>query len=102
MTREITPHDHFYGIRFALKANGHIGIGGGLNPIRNQGLSGSKIHCGDLVQNPSLVGNGLGEYNIKGRNAISGYHHHTVTEVINIANLALVKSGLSFEFEVSL
>ena len=99
---QISADDHLNSETLALQTYGNHRIRGGQFPV------GADIGCGiqelgcNLVQNLTLERNTLGQYNVKGRYAVCGNHdHQVVINVINVTNLAVINTLLSFELEIS-
>src|SRR5688572_14715165 len=100
MAGKVPTYYHLYRIRLAFKTNRHVRVWRANHPVRHQFFCSPKVHGRDLIQHATLIGNGPGKYNIKGRDSIGSYHSHDVTEVVHITNFTFIKTSLASELEV--
>ena len=100
MSGEVSPNNHFNRKWIAPEANGNVGIGNRYYPVGNELTCRIQIKGGELIEYAPLIGDGAREHNIEGGNPVAGNHHHLITEIIHIANLAPIEARLTLELEV--
>ena len=98
---EVAANNHLHAEPFALESHGDHGIGSGELPVGQDVGGGVEELGGNLVEHLTLVGDALGENDIKGGDAVAHHHGHIlVVDVVDIAHFAHIEAFLLREIEV--
>lgn len=98
---EIAADDHFNSETFTLVTDGDHRVGAGELPVGDDVGGGVEEVGRNLVEHLTLVGDALGEDDVKGRDAVGGDHdHQVVVDSVDIAHFAVIDSGLPWEIVV--
>ena len=97
---EVAANNHFHGETLAHHADGDHGVGGCEFPVGADVLGSVQELCCNLVEHLALEGDAFRQYHVEGADAVGGYHHQTVAEVIYVTYLSVVHSLLSGEVEI--
>ena len=101
MSRQISPHDHFYLEWFATQPHGHHRIGSSHLPVRDNVRRSIQKLSGNLVQHLPLVRNTLWKNHVECRNTVTDHHHQQlVVDIVYIAHFAVIHTLLSGKFEI--
>ena len=101
MSRQISPHDHFYFEWFATQPHGHHRIGSSHLPVRDNVRRSIQKLSGNLVQHLPLVRNTLWKNHVECRNTVTDHHHQQlIVDIVYIAHFAVIHTLLSGKFEI--
>ena len=101
VAREVAADDHLDLVRLAFAADGNHRIRHGQLPVGEDIRRGVEELGGNLVEDLALVGDALGQDNVKGRDPV-GYDHDEVfvVDVVDVADFSHIFAFLTFEGEI--
>ena len=98
---EVATDDHLYTEGLTAQAERYHGVGSGDEPVGDDVARSFEEVGRDLVEDLSLVGDALGEYDVEGGDAVGGDHRYLLaTEEVHVADLAMIDVILMGKLEV--